>query len=493
MRVNMTLPKLLLLLAEVITFAVLAVVSSSDFGLADGACITLGYLVAYVVPRIVLARSRGSSTTASVILLVLVALLMLAGVSNLLEWTRVEGYSLEMPNLKSDARGYYKWALSHYDGRVESPDVVFPGYPLMLVCLWRVLGVSVVWPLALNTMFVLISVVLTGLTTRRLLIHRTSMSASALVSCGMLLTCLLFFYLMMGISILKEGSVFLSMSLVGYALSSMSAADEERHRPWKDLLLFVVGCLLLGMVRTTYLYILLIGVVIMVIPHWRRDWVMALAMVAIIVVAMLAGNHYASYSFDRHVEIMGGGWNMQRFYIRRGTHTHYRELLDYYYLYSPLHRVVMLPLTSAVQFMIPFPWSAGEGSNLAYFICRITYGWYLVGGIALFYYLFIGWRRNENMGAWPLWPAAVFVALAYVMAGTVNRYLLPVEPMFVPVAVYVLSRVGEARWRRLFKRWSIVFVIVIAITLLLCLEMERETFSSALHTQSLHDFLRERF
>ena len=184
---------------------------------------------------------------------------------------------------------------------------------------------------------------------------------------------------------------------------------------------------------------------------------------------------------------------MQRFYIRRGTRENYRALLDYYYLYSPFHRVLMLPLTSTVQFMIPFPWRAGEDSTLANFICRITYGWYLLGGISLFYYLFMGWRRNENMGAWPLWPAAVFVALAYVMAGTVNRYLLPVEPMFVPVAVYVLSRVGEARWRRLFKRWSIVFVIVIAITLLLCLEMERGTFSSALHTQSLHDFLRERF
>ena len=176
MKSRLTMPRLMLLLAEIIAFAILALVASSHFGLSDGLKITLSYLVAYVVPRIVLERSYGNSTTANVILFLLMSLLMFIGVSNLLEWTSVEGYSLEMPNLKSDARGYYKWALHNYDGRVPANEVAFPGFPFMMIGIWRLLGVSVVWPLAMNTMFTLLSVVLTGLTTRRLLLHRTSFS-----------------------------------------------------------------------------------------------------------------------------------------------------------------------------------------------------------------------------------------------------------------------------------------------------------------------------
>lgn len=485
-------PRMLLLLAEVIAFALLAVVSSSCFGMADAGRITLAYLVAYLVPRTILDRACGTSTRARVILFALAVLLMFVGVSNMVEWIKLDGYSLEMPNLKGDARGYYKWALSHYDGRVDSPKIAFPGFPLLMVYMWRLLGLHVIWPLAMNTMFTLTSVVLTGMMCRRLLARHTGASASMLLTGGMLLMYLLCYYLMSGINILKEASVFLSTTLAGYALSSMSTIDEERHHPWRELMLFVLACLLLAIVRTTYLYFILVGVVVMTLPHWRRDWVMGLAMAAVIAVAFFAGNHYASYSFERHAEIVGGGWNMQRFYYMDGPQRPYRYMIDFYYLYSPFHRVLLLPLTMSVQFMVPFPWMAGEDPTIANHIGRFTYGWYALGGVALFYYLFMSWRRDENIGAWAWWPAAIYAALAYVVAGSVHRYLLPMVPLFVPVTLIVLIRLGEGRWHKAFKRWCIFFVPLVVLTLLVCLEIERGTFSRMLHTQPLLDYLRLR-
>ena len=162
MRKGLTMSRLLLLLAEVIAFALLAVVATSRFGMADAGRITVAYLVAYLVPRIVLERARDTSTTARVILFILTVVLMFVGLSNMVVWSRLDGYSLEMPNLAGDARGYYKWALSHYDGRVTCPHLAFPGFPLIMLNMFRVLGVHVVWPLAMNTMFTLTSVVLTG-------------------------------------------------------------------------------------------------------------------------------------------------------------------------------------------------------------------------------------------------------------------------------------------------------------------------------------------
>jgi len=92
-----------------------------------------------------------------------------------------------------------------------------------------------------------------------------------------------------------------------------------------------------------------------------------------------------------------------------------------------------------------------------------------VGGIALFYYLFIAWRRRGGtLGAWAWWPVLCFLAIAYVMAGSVNRYVLPIEQLFVPVAVYVLHLLRYRRYRRAMMWWSIAYVVVLGSALIVC-------------------------
>lgn len=493
MKQHVTIPRLLLFLAEVIVFAVLGTVASSHFGLADGARITAAYLVAYLVPRTILSRARGTTTMASVVLLVLTILLIAISYLNLLEWTSAEGYSLDIPNLKSDARGYYKWALHHYDGRVEGQHIVFKGFPLMMLVLWKLLGLNVVWPQAMNMLFTLIAVVLTGMTTRRLLAHRVSLPMNTLLTGGMLLTSLLTYYLMSGISILKEASVFLAISMAGYALSSMATVDEERHYPWRDLLIFALACVIMAFVRTTFLYFIALGVAIMVLPHLRRDWIMALSMMAIILITLLAGNHFAAYSFDQHVDIASGGMDMQLTYIddQNPSRAAFRKLIGNYFLYSPLHRFFLLPLTLSLQFITPFSWQPiGEDNILFNHISRFSYGWYALGGMALFYYLFISWRRQENMGIWAWWPAITYAIIAYIIAGSVVRYVLPFEPLFVPVVMFLICRLWEGHWRKAFKRWCIFFVILLAVTLLFCLEIQHSTLSRMLHTPPLVHYLK---
>ena len=481
----MTLPRLLLLLAEVIVFAVLAVATSSHFGMADGARITGALLVAYLVPRLILTRARATSTTAIVILLLLTALLMWINYRRLAGWTFFDGYSLQEPNIGGDGRGFYKWAFLRYYGRPEDFPVVYPGFPVLMLALWKVFGVNVVWPVAMNTMFTLTSVVLTGMTTRRLLSWRVSARPETLLWGGMALSCLLIYYFIMGTAILKEASIFISVAMAGYALAAMGADDKERHHPWRDIILFVVACLLLGLVRTTFLYFIALGVVVMLLGHPRRDWRVSLAMLGIVALSLFLGNLFSSYSFDRHAEIAGGGWNMQRFFVVGDSRSFYHELLNYYFLYPAWHKALMLPLTLSVQFIIPLPWTYYETASTFNVLCRMTYGWYVVGGISLFYFLYVSWHRNGNMGAWPWWAALCYVALAYVMAGSVARYVTPVQPLFVPVAMYVLCRLWEGHWRKAFIWWSVIFVILMAAALVLCLEIQQATISKMLHTRSL--------
>lgn len=483
-------PRLLLLLAEVIALAILAVGAVSHFGMADGARITVAYSAAYLIPRIVLTRAKGSSTPALVLLLMVAALMIYIDFHKLGMWTLFDGYSLEEPNVQGDGRIYYKWALNKYDGRVKPQNVIYPGYPMIILAWWKLFGVNVIWPQAMNLMCTLMGIVLTGMTTRRLLAHRVTTSPQALVISGMALTCLLTYFLIMGTMIIKEGTVILAISMVSYVLASMTA-KEGCHSQVRNMLLMIVACILLAMVRTTYLYFVAMGVIITALPHWRRDWPIRSSMLAIIVLSLILGAMLSTHHFDRHVEVAGGGWNMQRFYVESESQQFYHDLLDYYFLRPFWYKALMLPLTMSVQFIIPFPWTYYENSTFINLFSRMTYGWYLVGGTALFYYPMMSWRRGkDNMGAWPWWAALSFAAIAWVMAGSVARYVTPIQPLFVPVAVFVLCRLREGRLRKAFTIWSICFVLLVAITLLFCLEIQQAAISKWLHTRSLVHYLK---
>ena len=470
-------PKLLLMTAEVIAVAILAMVAVGHFGWNDGLSITVAYFVAYIVPRIILSRARGYSVAAGVLLLAVAVIIVPFDIIRLMEWTRIDEFSLAFPHIQGDGRTYYKGALVMYNTSITNQEgLIQPGFSMMIVALWKLLGVSVVWPQAMNLMFTLTSLVMSGLTTRRLLSGRTTMPASSLVLLGMALCAMLCHYFVIGTSVLKEGSIYLAIALAGFSLAAMASSDEERFKPWRDIILFIVAALLMALVRSSYLYFLMLGTVLMAVPHWRRDWLVALTFIALLALLMLAGRYLQLYSIERQSEVVGGGWNMNRFYINGASQQPYKSLMGYYFLYSPLHRLFMLPIPLAAQFVSPLPWTQVHGLNYVNLIGRFTWGWYFVGGTSLFYYLVLSWRRHDNMGAWAWWPALVFAAIAHVMAGSVIRYVLPIQPLFVPVAAYVLCRLKEGRWRRQFRIYTLVFIILLIAALVISIKFKHGYF-----------------
>ena len=473
----MTMPKLLLMIAEVIAVAILATVACKHFGWNDGMRITCSFFIAYLVPRIILTRSRGYSVAAGFILLAIAVMIIPVDILRLMSWTRLDEFSLAFPNIQGDGRTYYKGALAIYNSTQTSMEnLVQPGLSIIIVGLWKLFCVSVVWPQAMNLMFTLTSVVLTGLTTRRLLTGRVTLQATTLVVMGMALCAMLFHYLVMGTSILKEGTIYVALAMAGFSLAAMAARDEERHSPWRDIVLLVMAAVLITIVRASYLYFLIMGVALMALPHWRRDWTMAVGIIVMLVLLLIAGRYLELFSVERHSEVIGGGWNMNRFYINSETQQPYKSLLGYYFLYSPLHRLLWLPIPLAAQFMSPLPWTHIDGASYINLMSRFTWGWYAIGGISLFYFVVLSWRRSENMCDWPWWPALVFTAIAHVMAGSVVRYVLPVQPLFVPVAVYVLGGLYHGRWRRQFRIWTIVYIILLIAALIICFKFKQGFF-----------------
>lgn len=487
---RLSVPRLLLMAAEVVTFVVLCIVATGHFGWSDGAKITAAFAVAYIVPSVILHRARGTSLAAQFILLLLAILLIYTDYGRLVYSSSFEGYSLAYPKLRGDDYLYYKYALSLYDSSVECEGVIFPGLSWFMLGLWKLFGLSEVWPYAMNMMFTLMTVTLTGMTTRRLLSHRVKASPQVLVAGGILLTCMLTYHVLISSRLIKEGPISLAMAMAGFALASMATCELERRHLRRDFILFTIACLMTALVRTTYLYFILVGLVLMTLPHWRRDWRMSAGMLIVFGLSFLFGNYLSAYSVNRHAEIVGGGWNMQRIFVSTDSQAFYRQLLDYYFLYSPWHKLLMLPLTLSVQFIIPFPWVNYPSPHIITSLARFTYGWYFVGGTALFYYLRMMWRKSERIGIWPWWAAICYACIAYIMAGSMARYTIPVQPLFIPVAMYVLCRLHEGHWRKAYTIWMIILVLLITATLLLCLEIQRGAVSSFLHTEPWLPILR---
>ena len=462
---RLTKSRLFLLLAEVIAVAVLAIVAINHFGLGDGVRITVAYLAAYLIPLFLLKKAKGTSTADHAVLLLIAVFMSIVAYDSLVSWSAPKGYSLQWPDLRGDARNYYKWAMTGDINNTEYSSGAFPGLPLMRIVLWKVLGLNVIWPQAMNMMFTLASVVLTGKMTRRLLSGRLPLSSSKLLLGGMSIMCLLPFYLVSGVTILKEGATFLAFTMAGYALSSMVASDDERHYLWRDIVIFVFACLLLAFVRTTFLYFMIPGVLIMAIPHWRRDWPMSLGLLICVVLLMLLGNHFASYSFGQHAEMLEGGWNMQRAFNPEKAYNH--SVLGFYFLYSPWHRLLLLPMTMALQFALPFPIPIIYPKEVPVLLCacsRLSYGWYLFGGTAMFYVLFMSWRRQESISVWMWWPIIVYASIAYVMGGAMSRYILPFQPLMVPIVLFVFYRLYQGKYRRPYTVWIItLFVLLMAV------------------------------
>lgn len=469
--------------AEVITFVVLAVVGVGHFGWVDGAKITAAFAVAYIVPSLILRRARGTSVTAHCVLLLLTLLIIYTNYGRLTYFTFFDGYSLALPKLGGDAYLYYKYALSLYDSNVECHGVIFPGLSWFMLGLWKVLGLSVVWPMAMNMMFTLTTATLTGLTTRRLLSHRVKVSPEALVAGGILLFSLLTYNYLVSTRLIKEGPVGCAMSMAAFALASMTAGERERQHQWRDFILFAMACVIVALVRTTYLYFILVGIVFMTLPHLRRDWRLAGGMVIAFALCFLLGNWAAAYSIGRHAEIIGGGWNMQRVFFSSESQQFYHDMLNGYFLGPVWRKLLLLPVTVSVQFIIPLPWMYDETPHVITALGRFTYGWYFIGGTALFYFLFLSWRKHEGMGMWPWWVAVCYACIAYLMAGTVARYVIPIQPLFIPVTMYVLCRLHEGRWRKPYTLWMIALVIVLATTLLLCMEIQQAAVSKYFHTR----------
>lgn len=458
-----------LLPSQIASLAVIVVVCFMLFPLAEVLSLICSLAVCYLASRCSLKllgiKSPGSEFVFLAISLGSAILMLL----NIWQWTYWGGGSMTDPILHADDSKYFNWALHYCDGSVALPKVEFPGYPALIWCLWKLFGVSFIWPMALNYLALLVSIVLAGGIAVRLLDGKVSLGRNAVACMAMALTATQFYFLSQGIRLQKEALIYLSVALVAYAMAGL--AHTKTSFRWADVLLFLFGAALMAVMRTTWMYFILLAVLfIFAGKQWRTNKgkvaVIVFTTLLFFVIGSLYARNPATYS---HPAIISGGEVMQEQFVRGNSQGLYKSLLGNYFFAPLWQRIAMLPVTAAVQFIIPFPWLPdGEPVMVDTVLPRINIVWYVVGMLSLFYYIFMAWRNTTSIGTWLFWPAVSYVIIAVLTAGSVSRYVLPFIPLFTVFAIYTVFCAKTPAMKLLLKWWCIAVFSLLAAALVLC-------------------------
>lgn len=466
-----------LMLAEVLALLAVAAGTLWAFPLLQAMQMTTALTVAYLVARSYYARCCHACMGGRVVLLLAALWLAAIAVPFVHHATLGSGATFRMPTLYNDAARYYDWALAHYDGSAIEPTVTFWGYPLMIVGLWRVLGVSIIWPVALNVMMTLLTIVLTGQLAARVVAtdqRRTATVAMAMIAVQA-------FFMSQGAQMLKESWVYLAITLIAYSLVPLSRSEKQEARSKRQearskrqsrhyslfifhYSLFFVGCFVLAAVRAKYVNFIFIAIVMLAVAGRLRQWRYYATLLMLTAVCWWMGMAMTdNYTIVQQVNNVTGQGGMDAMFPAQGA---YHSLLGDYYHYPLWKKLLYLPITCGVQWVIPFPWlPAGSHASWLGMVPRLRLGWYVLSGVVVYFYIFVSWRRNLQWMAWAWFPMVCYVGIAYMTSGTVSRYILAFEPWWMVLAAVTVLTCWRQRSLRIFMG---VYLLLVVTVLAIC-------------------------
>ena len=99
---------------------------------------------------------------------------------------------------------------------------------------------------------------------------------------------------------------------------------------------------------------------------------------------------------------------------------------------------------------------------------HITWPWYAIGCIILFYFIWLWRKKSTPLRLWALWAAICWLIPAYLFGGSVSRYVMPFIPILVPLALVVIGELRSHRHITPFKWWATSYAVVLILALTAC-------------------------
>lgn len=395
-------------------------------------------------------------------------------IANVNHYTSIVSSDTYIPYLQNpDSAIYYFDAMHTYDGTTGSEAPAHRhGYGMLIAALWHLTGQTIVSPLIVNMIFILLSIIASGIIARRILSAHISKDRNWITSCAMTMTAAVCYYLNSGTLLLKEAGICFAMAACVLGATLLISQPSNKAKTillWAGL---IVGLALLIFLRHSYILFVAIAIIIMT-PWQRKKIVRALSMLLLCAAAWgITQLLMHDYEITRQTaNIINGNGVANSYFYDHPQHATYNNMVGDYFSYTVAQRLLWLPISIITQFLTPFPWNFGRDLIYGYTLdyAHITYPWYAIGAMVLFYVIWAGRKSPKSLLRITLAGIILWCIPAYLFAGTVSRYALPMLPLLVPAAVYVWA---QFRQKRSFHIYCGIYAIVLCITLIVCYNLQ---------------------
>lgn len=416
-------------------------------------------------------RNRGGWIT----LCVAWAVLALGSALNLHWWTVANGGTLDTPRLdNSDAHLLFYSAKDAMEALHSGNYGLFremilcgsflrPFLPFYLV-LFKLFGVSLLPVTAFNMSLLLIAAVAGGTFCARILRRPGGTFPGRILTAAMIMLLCTAYWFNSGTLLIKDAML---QCVMAVAILSLTVVWQPCRKSLHNTLLlcaFILSLVFMVASRIHLLEFIAVAGLFMVRRGNIRRVLAALGIIGVVyVLGMIVTSDPGAF-----LKVISVDDNIAGYYFQeRPMQMPYLRILGNYLEWPVWQRVLWLPVSCAVQFLIPLPWNGlrdlAFGPTLVY--AHQGWAWYLIGGAALGYLFIYSWRRRQRgtaVARWTWWGAAMFCVPALMYAGTVSRYFLPMMPVYVAGAIWCIR---QARKDRAFIIWYGCYAVVLVSAL----------------------------
>lgn len=434
---------------------------------------SLGFAIASALTMLVCRLVVGKLWGRKVCLVVsaLTALMTVGIAVNMAGYLHAEGTTWGTPDLGIYSDSDIQYNLTRFIAAGEPlPYGSSSGFPTFEALFFRLFGPGVFVPLLFNAFCMSVSAAICG---RICALIVPGGSSHRKVWVGALLFAIVPSIPYYGAMFMKEAPVTL-----GFTLQAWAIAGLYRNNPRAlHIAGAIAGAVLLVFIKPHIGYLTALGTVAALAHQqasgnrgMRKVWIGAGVMLFISVVTVFAGKGFRASGDFVLLDTENAEGNTTTM-ITHETLGAYGEIVGDYYTKNLVEKAAYLPMAAVAQYFPPFPWHFTRDTHLARFVpvAHLSVLWYIVGGLVLAYFVlcFFNSKREGGLRLWGLWWLVCYLGIAYMSAGTVARYYIPLTAACVPLAVQVLACVRSGLLhKKTFAIYSAVYSMLVIIALI---------------------------
>lgn len=431
----------------------------------DTASVAIGLCFVGIFSWILFYRRPWFSMTGAWIVLAAATMSLCAVVINLNYFTVAAGADVSSPVLLNyDACRDWSWALSLAFG-APAPDAPLREFSYPVAGLLWLFGRSVTVPLLFCSACYIGTVIITGGIAWRLTNNRYVTNVAMAFIAAM---CFLF---AQSAVLIKDCPVTFFLAVIIYTMTRWITSPPSSRSQWITTgAVMAAACTALAFSRASTLLMVVAACVIYAAVSGRQIFI-PLGITAAVALTLWATVNYIVLPQSLSVALTVEAHPASMIILQSETSAPLDNITGNYTTLPFYRKLLLLPLTMAVQFLLPFPWGFSRhimfGPSQA--VAHFGFPWYFVGALAV-YWLFTRRARADRPLMATLLLGIILSALtAYISSGRVARYCLPFLPMIVPAAA--ATAVYYRRHRSLWI-WLGIFSILLAATLVVCYKMQ---------------------